>query len=202
MSQKLMLPVNNCQMLVGYKNEPYKSYWGFTHYGIDCYDPSLVLWGMGDGEVVKVGEDSVFGNVVVVIYKDVWVHGQNKAMDLVARCYHMAEPAYVKEGQKVTTKDKLGKLGTTGKYSSGVHCHLELDTDTAYPFNTPQVSEGASRLLVQKPSTDASIINPVDVLVVGEQQTAEIHPKAIYTTAADKPRWNEGDLTLPTSGKR
>ena len=199
MSQKLMLPVNDCQMLVGYKNEPYKKHWGFTHYGIDCYDPSLVLWGMGDGEVVKVGEDSVFGNVVVVIYKDVWVHGQNKAMDLVARCYHMAEPAYVKEGQKVTTKEKLGKRGTTGKYSSGVHCHLELDTDTAHPLYVPGLAGNTSLF---KKGIDTTI-HPADVLYVKptapDNQRVSNHGLSGWVTEKDLsfPTWPEEEPPEP-----
>ena len=43
------------------------------------------------------------------------------------------------------------------------------------------------------------VYGETQVLVVGRKQTAQVHPKAIYATAADAPRWNEGDLALPGS---
>lgn len=142
--QKLILPLNNCQVLCGYKNEAYRKAWGFTHYGMDLYDPSLVHWAMGDGEVIAAGNDSIFGNCVVVLYKDVYIHATGQTKDLIARCYHMADLPLVKAGDKVTTRTRLGTIGTTGKYSSGVHLHVEFDTDTAHPMFVPGLSGSTS----------------------------------------------------------
>ena len=203
MSQFLFYPMKKGYLSTGFKNPDYARKNKFAHYGIDMDEWAAagfdVLAG-GSGTVlgVEMCRNSV-GGVVVIRYEDVYNPTTKKVQDLIARYLHLAE-IKVQKGERVTAYQPIGHV--LGDHPWWNHIHLELDTDTAYPFNTPQVSEGASRLLVQKPSTDASIINPVDVLVVGEQQTAEIHPKAIYTTAADKPRWNEGDLTLTTSDKK
>lgn len=142
--QKLILPLNNCQVLCGYKNEAYRKAWGFAHYGMDLYDPSLVHWAMGDGEVLAAGTDSIFGNCVVILYKDVYIHATGETRDLIARCYHMADLPLVKAGDKITTKTRLGTIGTTGKYSSGVHLHVEFDTDTKHPMFVPGLSGNTS----------------------------------------------------------
>lgn len=160
--QKLILPLNNCQVLCGYKNEAYKKAWGFTHYGMDLYDPSLVHWAMGDGEVLAAGMDSIFGNCAVVLYKDVYIHSTGETRDLIARCYHMADVPLVKAGDKVTTKTRIGTIGTTGKYSSGVHLHVEFDTDTKNPMMVPGLSGNTS--MFQK-GVDTTI-NPAGVLYV------------------------------------
>lgn len=160
--QKLILPLNNCQVLCGYKNEAYKKAWGFTHYGMDLYDPSLIHWAMGDGEVIAAGTDSIFGNCAVVLYKDVYIHSTGETRDLIARCYHMADMPLVKAGDKVTTKTRIGTIGTTGKYSSGVHLHVEFDTDTKNPMMVPGLSGNTS--MFQK-GVDTTI-DPAGVLYV------------------------------------
>ena len=160
--QKLILPLNNCQVLCGYKNEAYQKAWGFTHYGMDLYDPSLIHWAMGDGEVLAAGTDSIFGNCAVVLYKDVYIHSTGETRDLIARCYHMADVPLVKKGDKITTKTRIGTIGTTGKYSSGVHLHVEFDTDTKNPLMVPGLSGNTS--MFQK-GVDTTI-NPAGVLYV------------------------------------
>ena len=162
MSQKLILPLNNCQVLCGYKNEAYRNAWGFAHYGMDLYDPSLIHWAMGDGEVIAAGTDSIFGNCAVVLYKDVYIHETGETRDLIARCYHMADLPLVKAGDKVSTKTRIGTIGTTGKYSSGVHLHVEFDTDTKNPMMVPGLSGNTS--MFQK-GVDTTI-NPAGVLYV------------------------------------
>jgi len=162
MSQELILPLNNCQVLCGYKNAAYKQAWGFAHYGMDLYDPSLVLWAMGDGEVIAAGNDSIFGNCVVVLYKDVYIHATGQTRNLVARCYHLADAPLVKAGDKISTKTRLGTIGTTGKYSSGVHLHVEFDTDTQNPMMVPGLSGNTSMF---KRGIDTTI-NPAHVLYV------------------------------------
>lgn len=162
MSQKLILPLNKTQVLCGYKNEAYRKAWGFAHYGMDLYDPSLVLWAMGDGEVIAAGTDSIFGNCVVVLYKDVYIHATGQTRDLVARCYHLADVPLVKKGQKISTKTRLGTIGTTGKYSSGVHLHVEFDTDTQHPMMVPGLSGNTSMFQRGVDTT----IDPAGVLCV------------------------------------
>lgn len=45
-------------------------------------------------------------------------------------------------GQKITKDTVLGTMGNTGIYSTGVHLHLEIDTDTneKYACWSPTVS--------------------------------------------------------------
>lgn len=162
--QKLILPLNNCQVLCGYKNEAYRKAWGFAHYGMDLYDPSLIHWAMGDGEVLAAGTDSIFGNCVVVLYKDVYIHSTGETHDLIARCYHMADVPLVKKGDKVTTKTRLGTIGTTGKYSSGVHLHVEFDTDTKWPCYTIELKNNSN--IMKKGSGLDTTIDPAGVLYV------------------------------------
>lgn len=162
MSQKLILPLNQTQVLCGYKNAAYQKAWGFAHYGMDLYDPSLVLWAMGDGEVLAAGTDSIFGNCVVVLYKDVYIHATGQTKDLIARCYHMDDVPLVKAGDKISTKTRLGTIGTTGKYSSGVHLHVEFDTDTQHPMMVPGLSGNTSMFQRGIDTT----IDPAEVLYV------------------------------------
>lgn len=142
--QKLILPLNKCQMQCGYKSQTYKEAWGFNHYGVDMYDPNLTLWAMGDGEIILTGTDSVFGNVVVARYNKCYIHKTGETRDLIARCYHLAKPSRFKKGDKISTKDMLGIIGTTGQYSSGVHLHVEFDLDTEYPLAVPGLKGNTS----------------------------------------------------------
>lgn len=191
--QKLILPLNDCQVLCGYKNEAYRKAWGFAHYGMDLYDPSLIHWAMGDGEVIAAGTDSIFGNCVVVLYKDVYIHATGETRDLIARCYHMADVPLVKEGDKVTTKTRIGTIGTTGKYSSGVHLHVEFDTDTAHPMFVPGLN-GSTSMFNRGIDTT---IDPVGVLYVKptspDNQTAS--PNESYL---ERGFISEQDYSLPT----
>lgn len=193
MSQKLILPLNNCQVLCGYKNAAYKQAWGFAHYGMDLYDPSLVLWAMGDGEVIAAGNDSIFGNCVVVLYKDVYIHATGQTRNLVARCYHLADAPLVKAGDKISTKTRLGTIGTTGKYSSGVHLHVEFDTDTQNPMMVPGLSGNTSMF---KRGIDTTI-NPAHVLYVKPTapDNQSITPNQSYLSRGFL---SEKDYTLPS----
>ena len=112
--------------------------------------------------MLAAGRDSIFGNCAVVLYKDVYIHETGETKDLIARCYHMADVPLVKKGDKITTKTRIGTIGTTGKYSSGVHLHLEFDTDTKNPMMVPGLSGYTSMFQKGVDST----INPVGVLYV------------------------------------
>lgn len=191
--QKLILPLNNCQFFCGYKNDAYKKAWGFTHYGVDLYDDSLVHWAMGDGEVIAAGTDSIFGNSVVVLYKDVYIHATGETKDLIARCYHMADVPLVKKGDNVTTKTRIGTIGTTGKYSSGVHLHLEFDTDTKNPLMVPGLAGDTSMFKKGEDTT----INPSDALYV--KPTAPDNQSVIPNESyLSRGFIVEKDYTLPT----
>lgn len=185
--QHLILPLNTCQLGCGYKNAAYQKSWGFVHYGWDLYDPSLTLWAMGEGEVMAAGNDSIFGGTVIVVYKEVYVHGLDKVMDLTARCYHLSR-IDVKAGDVVTTKTRLGILGTTGKYSSGVHLHVEFDRDVKDWMCVPGLAKDGTLV---KRGIDTTV-SPKDVLYVKES------PPDRQSFAGAGPYWYEAaELTLP-----
>ena len=121
-----------------YKNSYYpKSFHGFTHYGADYWGDRTV-WASGKGTVLLTGNDSTFGNTVVVRYDNVYVHKTGKVMDLIARYYHLSS-IRCKAGQKVTKDTVLGITGSTGKYSTGIHLHLEFSTAVEDPFGVPGI---------------------------------------------------------------
>lgn len=165
--QKLILPLNDCQVLCGYKNAAYQNAWGRPHYGMDLWtDAEKTVWAMGTGEVIAAGFDNVYGGTVIVIYKGVRLH-TGEETDLVARCYHM-QKLYCQKGQKITTASKLGVMGNTGQYTSGEHLHVELDTDTKWPCYTIELKNNSN---IMKRGTGAdTTIDPAHVLYVKESE--------------------------------
>lgn len=164
MPQFLLLPLNKAQLTAGYKNAQYKKKFGFTHFGIDLSNsPSddRTLWGMGEGIVKACGYDNIFGNVVVIVYKEVYMPYTKKVQDVTVRLYHMAS-IFVKEGQKVTTATKLGIMGNTGKYSTGAHVHVEIDSDTKMPEYAPGLAKSSN---IIKKGVDTTI-KPSNVLYI------------------------------------
>ena len=147
MAQRLVLPFARQMLLVGYKNDKYREYWGYPHYGLDLSaaqcggsaDRSVLA--SGDGEVAAAGKDDSLGWGVAVRYPACLSHGGEKK-DLVVRYLHLKSAA-VKAGDRVKAGDVLGVEGREG--TADYHLHLELDTDTEWPVHTPQVSAGHSR---------------------------------------------------------
>ena len=77
---------------------------------------------------------------------------------------------YVKKGDRVAAYTPIGKVSGNHKWYN--HIHMEVDTDTKYPFYTVGFKESASRLLIASGATDKTLLDPLDVLVVGNEQTA------------------------------
>lgn len=137
-AQKLIQPINKMIVGYGYKNTEYpKSFHGFTHYGAD-YWGQLTVYASGNGEILKAGYDSTFGNTVVIRYNNVFVHKTGEVRDLIARYYHF-KSLNCKTGQRVTKDTVLGVAGMTGKYSTGVHVHLEFSTAVNDPYGVPGI---------------------------------------------------------------
>ena len=137
-AQKLIQPINKMVVGLAYKNSFYpKAFHGFTHYGADYWGESIV-WASGDGVVLKTGYDSTFGNTVVVCYDNVFIHKTGKVQSLVARYYHLSS-IRCSEGQKINKDSVLGFTGNTGKYSNGVHLHLEFSTAVNDPYGVPGI---------------------------------------------------------------
>ncbi len=163
--QKLILPMNQTQVLVGYKNAVYQTEWSRPHYGVDYANTTndKTVWAMGEGEVIAAGMDNVYGGTAVVLYKDVYIHRTGEIRDLIARCYHMQE-LYCKKGQKITTASKIGLMGNTGQYTSGPHLHVELDLDTKWPTYTIELKND-SNIMKHGTGVDTTI-DPSGVLYV------------------------------------
>lgn len=145
--QKLRIPFRKAMMLCGYKNQKYRDYWGYAHYGIDI---STIQGGAGDddtvyasgtGKVVAAGKDSKLGGAICVQYDDVYNHKTGETVSVVARYMHLKSVS-VKTGDTVTLDTPLGVEGKEG--TGDYHLHLEFDTDLNYPQWTPQVSSGLS----------------------------------------------------------
>lgn len=192
--QKLIMPFKRQMMLCGYKNSEYKRHWGYHHYGIDLSSiqggvgKEHTVYASGSGEIVTVGPDNRVGNVIVVIYREVYNHKTGESRDLVARYMHL-ESIAVRAGQKISQGDVLGVEGKSGMGGWDYHLHLEFDTDTSYPCYSPQVAGGT----ILKKGTDSSV-NPSDLLYVGEGQ--------VVVDPTYNPAWlNSEDFTIPVLPK-
>ncbi len=160
--QELILPNNNMRVTCSYKNKAYETTFKIgTHYGTD-FSGSLQIWGSGNGEVIKTGYDSCFGNFVVVKYPNVLNHKTKKILDVVFRYFHFNSVS-VKTGDKITKDTKLGIMGSTGTYSSGIHCHLEADTDTRLWNYTPTL-RGSTTFFQAGSRTNDTTFNVMEVL--------------------------------------
>jgi len=98
----------------GYRKDPFKSKTGF-HPGIDIdADYGETIVSTAEGTVSKAGWHHSYGRTVILDHKDGYetLYG------------HMSKVS-VKEGQKVTAGEVIGKAGSTGR-SSGTHLHYEI----------------------------------------------------------------------------
>lgn len=192
-AQLLIFPMIECTVAGGFKNSLYKKDYGYVHYGVDFDD----RWGKdfdviasGDGKVLGIEKNSnSIGGVVVIQYDNVQLPGTRQIIPLIARYYHLYNVKVVK-GQTVKAYDVIGTVSGGHKWYN--HVHMELDTDIKYPFYTPQVSEDASKLLVRNGATDTTLLNPMNVLVVGEKQTCVVHSLAVYADKVkDAPQFSQ-----------
>lgn len=120
MGQKLLQPVNQMTVSASYLNPAYEKKFGFKHYGYDCYGASTTIWSQGDGIVLETGTDSCYGTFVVAMYFDV-----EGAGNVIANYFHLAS-ASVKTGLFLNKDIRLGSMGKTGTYATGVHLHTEM----------------------------------------------------------------------------
>lgn len=144
--QKLIMPMREQFIICGYKNIMYSKQWGYPHYGIDLTaiqgDPSNLMndhniYSSGNGTVLFTGFDNSGGNVVGVLYEDVYNHKTSQTTDVVAIYMHL-ERTIVKEGQII---DKDNIIGVEGKTkTAGHHLHIEFSTNIVDYKNSPQVS--------------------------------------------------------------
>ena len=160
MSQRLILPINQCRVTASYKHPNYHREFGYRHYGCDFTDlnkKDKTIWASGNGTVVETGWSDSCGNVVIVVYPSCEL-ANGKVMDLTVRYYHL-EKILAKKGQKVCKDSRLGLYGSTGA-STGDHLHFEVDTDCDYYIYTPQIGKNSG---VLRSGVDTTL-NPLDCI--------------------------------------
>jgi murein DD-endopeptidase MepM/ murein hydrolase activator NlpD len=141
MPQKLIQAVNNMTVSASYLNTAYEKKFGFKHYGFDCYGTNTTVYAQGYGVVLSTGNDSCYGNFAVILYLDV-----ENAGDIVANYFHFASVG-VSNGQIINKDTKLGVMGKTGTYATGVHLHTEMrkyelgQERMLSPFSTPSFAK-------------------------------------------------------------
>ena len=62
--------------------------------------------------------------------------------------------------------EKVGIMGSTGKYSSGVHCHVEFDRDITYWQYTPSLSGNSNKFKAGVRGEKDTTVNPLEYLHV------------------------------------
>ena len=145
-SQLLFYPMKQCTISAGFKAKKYKDHYGYNHYGVDfdsLGDTDFDVLAGATGEVLGVEmNNGSAGGIVVIKYVNIYVPSKKKTMDLIARYAHMIT-LYVKKGDRVAAYTPIGKVSGNHKWYN--HIHMEVDTDTKYPFYTVGFKESASR---------------------------------------------------------
>lgn len=166
-AQALILPINQCIISSSYKNVKYKQIKNFDHYGIDLFNESdRIICSPGIGIVIEAGLDgrdnkyAGMGNIVIILYKNVFIHAENKVQDLICRMFHL-DQVFVEIGDIVDTNTAIGLYGNTGGLKMERHLHIEFDTNINQPLSTWGMIPKGSKLLAQS-NIDTSI-NPSSV---------------------------------------
>lgn len=191
-AQLLTFPIDSGIITAGYRNARYLQKNGYAHYGTDVTglrSNKADVLASGAGVVLgsEFCENSV-GNIAVIRYEDVFVPQSGETRTLIARYYHMTAIT-ISPGDTVAPGQVIGFIDRSHKWYH--HIHIELDTDLDYPFNTPQVADASSSLLNRYPASGESIINPLDVLVVGKKQRQIANSFSECCTVQDTPRYAE-----------
>lgn len=200
MAQRLILPLNECNVNAGYKTPAYVKSWGFSHYGVDLGNPDKkrTIYSPGKGTVIAAGMDGLttktrLGNCIVLVFPDV-ERPDGTVGSLACRMFHL-ESIAVTAGQQIKRGDVLGEYGSTGANSSGPHLHIEFDTDTKYPQHA--VGIASSGRIIKKGSVD-STVDPSKVWFLGEGQQLFDGWDGTTTGSGVKSGWiNAHDLTVP-----
>ena len=95
---------------------------GGKHEGIDITNfEKTPLLSMGDGTITRVSRSHTLGNVV-----EIRLDKYDISL-LYAHLYDLqGENGVTKKGQKVKAAEAIGRMGTTGAWSNGVHLHMEV----------------------------------------------------------------------------
>lgn len=201
--QSLILPFNKCYLSASFRNENYKSFWGYNHLGWDLctYNTSNndKIYASGVGEVLSAGLDSRVGHVLAIKYYNVYNSSSKKKCDIIARYMHMSKLS-VKVGDKVDIGTVLGNIGGWGTSPTtyDIHLHIEFDTDINHPNMSGQVSGGS----IFKAGTSNTMIDPKNIFHVANNQKLGGSDK-VYIKSLKKEdyMYKKEDLNLPKSIK-
>ena len=114
--QLLKAPVKYANVTSGFGNRRHPIL-GYTrkHNGVDYGLPrGTPVWTVGDGRVVRAGWNGGYGNFISIKHSNGWVSQ-----------YAHLDKIHVKLGQRVSQKEIIGRVGSTGM-STGPHLHYEL----------------------------------------------------------------------------
>lgn len=202
--QRLIQPINKMTLTASRKNVQYLKKYGFEHFGIDCAG-SEVVYAQGDGKVIAIGTDSIFGNFAVVEYIEAMTHNAGYS-NVVARYFHMSE-LYVLCGQSVNKDTRIGLVGSTGKYVDGKHLHVEFDSDTKHWNYTPTLSGRSSHFLPGVKGGTDTTVNPMLYMWTEESTNPIAHQtyaarSSLFVNENDRkelPKVDRDELSLPVT---
>ena len=183
----------DCTISAGFKNAKYRKMYGYQHYGVDFDSKRAVDFNViasGEGKVIGIEKNNnSIGYVVIIRYDKVYNPSSKKVQSLILRYYHLYD-CYVEEDEDVRPYQVIGMVSGSHKWWN--HVHVEVDKDFLHPTFTPQVSEGASKLLRRKGATDKTMLDPIGVFAIGKKQNAKIHSLATCVNwVTDTPRFKE-----------
>lgn len=199
-AQILFYPLDDGLITAGYLNKRYLEKNSFNHFGTDITTAGngiAAVTASGTGTVLATeSDDNNLGSIAVIRYDNVYSPALGKGVPLIARYYHMVSIS-VGEGDEVTARQEIGRIDRQHKWYN--HVHIELDTDTAHPFNTPQVAESSSDLLIRFPASGDSLLDPADILVCGTGQQIVPAPTSDCCEPKDNAAYWEAEF-YPAAG--
>lgn len=127
--KNIIFPLEESTSFTTTKNSEYGSprpyaYYNYKHEGIDIYTfYNNSVYACYDGVIWKKYYTEGSGWIVEIKFEYIDNEGVKKWY--FARYLHLNE-IYVNVGQAVKKGDVIANMGTTGSFSTGVHCHFEL----------------------------------------------------------------------------
>lgn len=148
-TQKLILPLTDCRINTGYRNEDapdYYSDYGMEHYGVDFIRTSTdqQLRAIGTGKIVDTFKNDAMGNIIAVQYDNVLNTSGKNTGSIIVIYAHLN--GYIKTSGNVKAGELIANIGQTGSWgkskdgSPNIHCHLEVHTNISNPRSIPSLN--------------------------------------------------------------
>ena len=197
-NQNLIMPVDEMKITCGYKVPNYLSLEIGTHYGVDYRDLNLGtsndnyisdnIIASGEGYIYRSGWDNNAGYFACIVYPNAYIKtsssGTRHYQDITVRYWHMNSLSIPTVSDyntpvRIHKYDPIGTMGKEGKKVTGIHVHIECDTDTTPQYTFWSPTHWASPNILQN-GTD-STINPGWVFQKGSDQTVLVQQDKIDT---------------------